>query len=232
MIEFDGVDINSVAPVKIEDIQLSSPTLEPTINGRAIRAGSDFVRMREGTRTVQITFALLEENKETRMQQINLLKAWAKRDKEYILRVDAVPGKHLVAVCTGFPEPSLRQWWESSLNITFTCYDDPFWISDTEKTASCGTEFTVLGDAPPLMRIEHTFSASASNVSYSNGSQSMSFSTIPAGDLVIDLNNQTAVVGNSSVMANYAFTSRFLLPKVGVQTITGTGTIKYRERWL
>lgn len=232
MITFDGVNINTVAPVKIDDIQLSAPSLEPTVNGRAIRAGADFVRMRDGTRTVQVTFALLEEDKETRMAQINALKAWAKRDNEYILRFDSVPGLHLVAVCTAFPEPSLRQWWESSLNITFTCFDDPYWISDTEKTAACGTEFNVLGDAPPLMRIERTLSASASDQSYSNGTQTMTFSAIPAGDMVIDLNNQTATVDNATIMANYSFESHFLIPKTGTQTITGTGTIKYFERWL
>lgn len=232
MICFDGVDILSVAPVKIADINISSVKLEAVAKGRAIVGGSDFVRIHDGNRTVQVTFAILEDDPIKRMAYLNALRRWAKRDAEHMLEVAFVPDAYLEAVCTEFPDPSVRQWWESDLTITFTCFSNPYWTSKAERTIACGTSFFVLGDAPPLMRIEHTFSASASNVTYSNGSQSMTFSTIPAGNLVIDLNSQTAVVGNSSVMANYAFTSRFLIPKVGAQTITGTGTIKFRERWV
>lgn len=59
----------------------------------------------------------------------------------------------------------------------------------------------------------------------------MSFTTIPKGSLVIDLNKQTAAVGNTSIMQYYKLNSAFLLPRTGQQTITGTGTIKWRERW-
>jgi hypothetical protein len=81
------------------------------------------------------------------------------------------------------------------------------------------------------MRIERTLSGSASNQTYGNGSESMTFSTIPAGDLKIDLNRQTATVGSTNIMQYYAFSSSFLLPRTGVQTITGTGTVIWRERW-
>ena len=59
----------------------------------------------------------------------------------------------------------------------------------------------------------------------------MTFSTIPAGDLVIDLNAQTAAVGGSSIMSGYSFASSWLAPRLGAQTITGTGTVYWRERW-
>ena len=80
------------------------------------------------------------------------------------------------------------------------------------------------------MRIERTVSGSAaSNQSYSNSIQTMTFSSIPVGDMVIDLNNQTAAVGTSSIMQYYIPTGSFIIPKTGTQTITGTGTVKYRE---
>ena len=81
------------------------------------------------------------------------------------------------------------------------------------------------------MRIERTLSAAASSQSYSDGTDTMTFSSIPAGNMVIDLNRQTAAVNGSTIMQNYTFGSRFITPKNGTQTITGTGTIKYRERW-
>lgn len=96
---------------------------------------------------------------------------------------------------------------------------------------ACGTSFVALGDALPLMRIEASRVAADSSQTYTNGSQSMSFSTIPAGDMVIDLNKQTAVVGSTNIMQYYTYTSRFIQPRLGTQTITGTGTVKYRERW-
>jgi hypothetical protein len=82
------------------------------------------------------------------------------------------------------------------------------------------------------MRIERTVSGSAaSNQSYSNSAQTMTFSLIPVGDMVIDLNAQTAAVGGTSIMQYYQPSGSFIMPKTGIQTITGTGTVKYRERW-
>jgi hypothetical protein len=133
----------------------------------------------------------------------------------------------------------LRQWWENRLRLVFTCLSNPYWTDKAEKTAQCGTAFTVMGDAPPLMRIERTIGSDISNQTYSLSIpsgiysrmlQTMTFSTIPAGDMVIDLNRQTAAVGGTSIMQYYAPSGSFLIPRAGTQTIIGTGTIKYRER--
>ena len=232
MIVFDGVSLESVAPVKVEDIRVSPIALNPVSRPRAIRFGSDFVRMGGGTRTVAITFAILDDNKLTRHEALMNITKWARSDKEYKLELPTDPNRYLTAVCTSRPEPSTRQWWESKLRLVFTCFDNPYWTSKGEKSVSCGTQFNVLGDAPPLMRIERTVSGSAvTSQSYSNTVQTMTFSTIPVGDMVIDLNNQTAAVGSSSIMEYYQASGSFIIPKVGVQTISGTGTIKYRERF-
>ena len=232
MIVYNGISLDSVAPVKIEDIRVSPIRLNPVVRPRAIRFGSQFVRMGGGERTVAITFALLDRNNINRYQSLMNLSAWARTDAEYRLELPTNPNKYLVAVCTSKPEPSTRQWWESKLRLVFTCYNNPYWTNVYEKSASCGTAFTVLGDAPPLMRIERTVSGSAvSDQSYSDGTNAMTFSTIPVGDMVIDLNDQTAAVGSSSIMQYYQPSGSFIIPKTGVQTITGTGTVKYRERF-
>ena len=232
MISFNGVSLNSVANVKIEDIRVSPIKYNPVARPRAIRGGSDFVRMRDGERTVTITFAVQDMDKISRQGELMGISKWAKTDKEYKLELPTEPNKYLMCVCTAKPEPSTRQWWEAKLRLVFTCFDDPYWISKGEKAVNCGTQFTVIGDAPPLMRIERTVSGSAaSNQSYSNSIQTMTFSTIPVGNMVIDLNNQTAAVGNSSIMSYYAPSGSFIIPKIGTQTISGTGTVKYRERW-
>lgn len=231
MIVFNGVALESVANVKIEDIRVSPIKLQPVVRPRAIRFGSEFVRMGGGERTISITFALLDMDAINRHSALMGISKWAKTDAEYKLELPIEPTKYLQCVCTAKPEPSTRQWWESKLRLVFTCYENPYWTSKGEKSVACGTSFNVLGDAPPLMRIERTLSSSASNQTYSNSVQSMTFSTIPAGNMVIDLNNQTAAVGNSSIMNYYAPSGSFVIPKNGTQTISGTGTIKYRERW-
>lgn len=231
MIVFDGVSLESAAPVRVEDIRVSPIQYNPIARPRAIRWGSEFVRMNGGTRTVTITFAIQEMNRALRHQFLMAISAWAKTDKEYFLELPEDPVRGLFCVCTGKPEPSARQWWEAKLRLTFTCFNNPYWTSKATKSVACGTQFNALGDAPPLMTIENTFGAAASNVTYSNGIESMTFSSIPSGAMVIDLNNETAAVAGASIMANYLPSGSFLVPRTGLQTITGTGTVKFKERW-
>ena len=231
MIFFDGVSLDSVADVRVEDIHVSPIQYNPVTRPRAIQFGADFVRMGGGTRTVSITFAIQDMDKITRNEKLMAVKQWAKSDKEYKLELPQDPNRCLYAVCTAKPDPSLRQWWESKLRLVFTCFSNPYWTAKAQKSVACGTQFVALGDAPPLMRIERTLASSASNQSYSNGIETMTFGTIPAGNMVIDLNAETAVVGTTDIMQYYQPSGSFLIPRKGVQTITGTGTVKYRERW-
>ena len=236
MIVFDGVSLNSIAGVKVKDVQVSPIAYDEVTRPRAIRGGSVFVRSRAGTRTVVITFALIEENDINRQAALLAISQWAKNDKEYRLELPGHPEHFLMAICTGKPEPSLRQWWESKLRLVFTCYDNPYWNAKAEKSVACGAAAFILGDAPPLMRIERTVSGSAvSNQSYSLDGKTITFSTIPVGNAVIDLDNQTAYSVNGSTVTNlmqyYNVNSRFLIPRTGSVNITGTGTVKFRERW-
>lgn len=232
MIVYNGISLNSVAGIKIKDVHVSPIQYDQVARERAIRGGSDFVRNRAGTRTVTITFALLKEDEIERQAALMAISQWAKNDKEYKLELPGHPEHYLMAICTSKPDPSLREWWESSLRIVFTCYENPYWNSIKEKSVACGTTFYVLGDAPPLMRIERTVSGSAAiNQSYALDGRTITFSTIPVGDMTIDLDHQTAVVGSTDIMQYYNVNSKFLIPRTGDITITGTGTVKYRERW-
>jgi phage-related protein len=158
-----------------------------------------------------------------------------------MLELPQDPLRYLQCVCTDKPEPSTRAWWENKLRLTFTCYTNPYWTSKREKSVACGTAFFVLGDAPPLMQIRHTFSAGAGATQYMMTTrkdastivqlQTMRLSQIPVGQMIIDLNEQTVSIGDASIMQYYDPTSEFLIPRIGVQTIQGTGTVYYRERW-
>lgn len=236
MIVFDGVSLNSVAKVDIDDVYVSPVQYDFVARPRAIRSGADFVRSRGGSRTVTITFALLDNNMVSRQKALLAISEWAKDDKEYKLELPGHPEHFLMAVCTGKPGPSLRQWWESSLRLIFTCYDNPFWNAKAEKSVACGTAAFILGDAPPLMRIERTVSGSSvSNQSYTLDGKTITLSTIPVGNMTIDLNKQLAYSVNGStttdLMQYYNMNSKFLIPRTGSVNISGTGTVKYRERW-
>ena len=236
MIVYDGISLNSIAGVKVKDVQVSPIAYDEVTRPRAIRGGSVFVRSRAGTRTVAITFALIEENDINRQSALLAISQWAKNDKEYRLELPGHPEHYLMAICTDKPEPSLRQWWESKLRLVFTCYDNPYWNAKSEKSVTCGTAAYILGDAPPLMRIERTVTGSAaSNQSYSLDGRTMTFSSIPVGNAVIDLDSQSAYSVSGSTETNlmqyYNVNSRFLIPRTGSVNVTGTGTVKYRERW-
>lgn len=224
MIVFDSIDIEQVAKVYIEDIKVSGIQYDSVTRPHSVSAGSVFVRNRPVTRTVTVTFAILKQGRNERQAALDAIRAWAKSDKEYKLELQGHPDHYLMAVCTEKPSPSLRQWWEGKLRLVFTCFSNPYWNDKVEKSVSCGTQFTVIGDAEPLMYIV------ATGTSYSLDGRTMSFSSVPSGS-VIDLNNQTAKNGSTSIMQNYNVTSKWLIPRTGVQTISGSGTVKYRERF-
>ena len=53
MIYFNDVALESVAPVRIEDVRISPIERDVVARARAIEPGSFFVRSRDGTRTVR-----------------------------------------------------------------------------------------------------------------------------------------------------------------------------------
>ena len=232
-VRFNGVLLDEIAPdIRIDDIDVSPIVYNAVASDRPIRFGREFVRNVGATRTVTITFAIQLDDRDAREAQLQAVRDWALTDKEYTLVLPHYTDRHLEAVCTGHPDASYRKWWQNNLRLTYTCFDNPFWTSDTVIEAQCNSEFSVSGSAPPLMTIERRLLSQATNASYVCGSQVMRFSQIPAGNLVIDLNRQTAAVSGVSIMRYFNPTGTFIVPKVGaMQTITGNGRIRIRERW-
>ena len=231
MIVFDGIDLQDIAPVKIEDIRVSPIQLIPVARQK-VGFGQNFVRMDGKQRTVTITFALATEDLNERYQQLQRIAEWAQPYKEKALSLPMFDNRYLECMCVGYPDPSYRQWWESRLTLVFITYANPYWTSDNEIRANCGTQFTVNGSAPPLMRIERRLTSKIANQTYACKGKSMVFDRIPAGSMVIDLNKQTAEVSGASIMQYFTKTSKFIDPSTGNMTITGVGTVVYRERWI
>ena len=233
MIKFGNVELTDIVPVKIEDVVVSPIRLNPVARSRVTKYGEEFIRQHGGTRTITITFALLEMNPDEREQGMLDLRAWAFSEKENALSLPQFTNKHLDCICTQFPDHSYRKWWENKLRLQFTCFDNPYWTSDELIEVQCGTSFSIGGSAQPLMTIERTGTSVLTEQGYATATESMVFSTIPAGNLVIDLNRQTAAIGNTSIMQYYKPSSTWIIPKVGAnQYVNGVGSVKYRERWL
>lgn len=231
MIIFNGVDLETIAPVKIDDIRVG-PIQTTPVSRQRVGFGQDFIRMTGGNRTISIVFALLIQDRDERYQVLEQIKSWCDPYKEHILSLPMYEKKHFDCICTGYPEPSYRQWWESKLRLTFTTFDNPFLTSDDEINATCGVPFAIGGTAPPQIRITRQLSAAVADQVYSANGQIMEFSVLPAGNLTIDLNRQTAEIGSTSIMQNLTPTSQFIKPVTGNIIINGTGTITYRERWV
>jgi phage-related protein len=247
MIVFDGVALEDIAPVRVEDIRVSPVEMNATTRARAIFPGSQFVRMRYGTRTVTVTFAVQVENLLARQAALLAISEWAKSDNAYKLELPHQVDKYLECVCTGKPEPSLRQWWEAKLRLVFTCYDNPFWTSKIEKQVVVNTNFYVFGDAMPLMRIERDVSTAVSATQrYDIGDRYIRLSALPVGKMVLDLNKQTITSTSGStttnivenvIVATSTMKSAFPIPEIGNTRVTantsgsGTSIVYYRERW-
>lgn len=233
MIIYNGVDLTETIPVQIEDIMVSPIQLNPVARYRTIQFGADFIRMGGGSRTVTITFALLEADKTEREKAMQALRDWASIGAEHTLELPEFDNRHLECAVTMLPDHSYRKWYENKLKLQFTCYNNPYWTSNDLVEVPCGTLFSIGGSAQPLMSIERRGSSPLSNQTYSNGNASMTFTTIPAGNLTIDLNRQTAAIGGTSIMRYYTPTSTWIVPAIGAnQRINGVGTIRYRERWV
>ena len=99
MIVYDGISLDSVANVKVEDIRISPIQYDEVTRPRAIRGGSVFIRSRAGIRTVAITFALLDRDPIRRQSALMGISAWAKNDREYRLEVPGQPEFFLMAIC-------------------------------------------------------------------------------------------------------------------------------------
>lgn len=231
MIIFNGVDLENIAPVKIKDIHVGPIQITPNARQR-IGMGQEFVQMIGGNRTVIITFALLTNDLNERFSQLQDIAAWADPFKSHELSLPMYEGeRHLDCICTSYPDPSYRQWWESDLQLVFKTFNNPYWTSDQEIRAQCNVPFSIGGNAPPMIQIQRNLGSMVANQTYACNGKSMFFSKIPAGSMVIDLNAQTAQVSGSSIMQYFGKTSQFIDPVPGNMTITGTGNIIYRERW-
>ena len=235
MVEFNGIEINQVAPVNVLDVVISAAPVNVATLDVPLLVGSKFVRRKIGTRTVTVTFVLMEEDEEARRRYLADIVEWATSDQEQVLKSTPDANGHLMAVCSQYPEQSSKQYWEV-LTLAFTA-SDPRYIENNEHTESASGEISVTKKQAPLFRIEQTISSAISDATWRLGSEFVKLSgQVSPGKLVIDFDRESVTLNGESVAEKVTIDSTFFKLSQGKNKIVcengAGGSAYWRERWI
>lgn len=235
MVEFNGVEINEVAPVNVLDVIVSSPDINLTMLDVPLRAGSQFVRKKIGTRTVTVPFLLMEQDAEKRRRHIENIIAWAGTEQECMLKSTPEPEGFLMAVCSEFPKQSSRDFWEV-LTLVFTAAD-PHYTSCAESVIPASGYFFVGRDRPPRLIIKQTIESEITDATWKFGEKHVRLSgVLMPGELVIDFDRELVTLNGESIAEKVTLDSTFFELKKGANLIEcengAGGTAHLRERWI
>ncbi len=232
MVNFNGVDLTDIAPAEIGYVEIQNPKIDTTSVDRPQRNGSYFVRRRVKERKIVVTFTLFDDSMEQRDRYAAAVRAWCSTNAPAPLYLPHHDGEYLMAVCTDVPDFNTLERWET-LKMTFTAFD-PEWISGAEMAAACGAPFLVGGSEPPLIQLKHTVIETLDGISWTLD-ELHTFSlagAVTPGEIIVDFNRKTITLDGLSVMDQFPLTQDIpdILP--GVHTITGSGKLCWRERWI
>lgn len=235
MVEFNGIEINEVAPVNVLDVVISAAPVNVAMLDVPLAVGSKFVRRKIGTRTVTVTFVLMEEDEEARRGYIADIVDWATSDREQVLKSTPDANGHLMAVCSQYPEQSSKQYWEV-LTLEFTA-SDPRYVENNEHTASATSKITVQKKQSPLFRIEQNISSAISSPTWRLGSEFVKLEgQVSPGNLVIDFERESVTLNGESIAEKVTIDSTFFKLVKGENQIAcengAGGAVHWRERWI
>ena len=236
MVRFNEVDLESIGKeIRIIDVNVSAPSILPTIINPDLIDGALFSRSNYGERTVTVTFVIMTDDKARRSELFRELYLWADIKSTHSLVVPQEPDGYLDAVCTSLPDASSASYWDQ-LELVFTAYD-PYFHSFNENQSVIGSDFTITRHDCLDWRIEFSVPNQIQYPAWRhNSGKEIAFSTMQAGDLVIDSKTQTAYIDDLSALPNLMLGSRFFTLPNGnnrIIPINGAGGyITWRERWL
>lgn len=235
MVEFDGVELCDVAPVRVMDVFVSSPSVEVTALDVPLRAGAHFVRRKLGMRTVTATFVLLEPDEEKRRRYLADIVAWASSERECRLRSTPELEGYLMAVCSQYPDQSSREFWEV-LTLVFTAVD-PRYTGCAENVCPVSGRICVTRHEQPALVIRQTVDRPLSSPAWRLGDDCVRLSgQVLPGELTIDFDCQSVMLNGDSIAGQVTIESTFFSLQRGANQIiceNGAGGVAYwRERWI
>lgn len=235
MFEFDGVEMNEVAPVNVLDVIVSSPPVNVTTLDIPLRAGAKFVRSKIGMRMVTVPFLLMEDDEEKRRTHIADIIEWATTEHECALLSTPESEGYLMAVCSQYPNQSSRDFWEV-LTIVFTA-SEPRYTACAENINPAGSYMFVTHKEPPQLTIKQTIDVSITDPVWRLGSEYVKISgAVTPGELVIDFDKESVTLNGQSISEQVTIDSTFFSLKKGANLIeceNGAGGVAHwRERWI
>lgn len=234
MVEFDGVELNDIAPVNVLDVIVSAPPVELVTQNIPLMDGARFVRRKRGMRTVTVPFVLMEQDEEVRRGHITDIISWASKGELCKLRGTPEPCGHLMAVCTQYPDQKSREFWEV-LSLVFTALD-PRYIGCAEYAQDIAEPVYISREDEPMVRIEQQVESTLTNPTWKLNDAYIKLTSVSPGVLVIDLDRQTATLNGESLGENVTLDSTFFQLQRGENQIECSngagGVVRFRERWV
>ena len=123
----------------IQDIREEAPKLRTSTLALPAE-GQRLLRQQRESLTVQVIFAIHEEDPIRRREVLQTVLAWAARGG--VLTTTDRPGQRLSVLCTALPAMAAEDW-TAPLTLSFTSERTPYWEADEEAIVS-GSEVLTL----------------------------------------------------------------------------------------
>ena len=236
MVVFNGVSLESKAPVSLIDITEQAPEVQVVQQENAARGGAHFARRSYGTRAITLTLALPCRDMAQRAAHIRSIVAWATSEAPKRLELPQYEGLYLNALCTSLPGVSAKNWWDT-FEMEFTALDPAFYDGQ-EHSAALGEACVIGGTTNAKLwltqRIETAITHPRWQLSPTHFIELAG--EIAPGELLIDFDERFVTLGGVSLMQKVSLASRFFSWMPGERSVTGTsgaaGMLHWQERWL
>lgn len=205
----DRIPLSTLHPqILITDIGYTVANYKRQTQAVANRNGLILVNARQETSKVTIAFELRLYRAAERQVVLQKIQQWARGS---VLETSDREGQQLHVVCDGFPTIGSVSKWNSSMTISFTAYEQPFWENKTPSIfADDGTEITgnlfVPGNAgETYVEAEITPSEAITGLVISVGSTSIELESLNTAEKITigydAYGNQYIKAGTTSILS-------------------------------
>jgi hypothetical protein len=133
----NGQGLHDIDPhIVVMDVQESEPKLTVSTTANVKSDGMHITNTARESLQVQVTIEAHEYSMERRARLLQKVQAWA---RDGSLTVGYRPGQRLECICTSLPALGSAWKWTSSIQMVFTAYVIPYWISDDMQWAHIDT---------------------------------------------------------------------------------------------
>ena len=247
----DGVQLSSIGPILIQDVNEPSPDMEITYTARSQRNGQDIQNRRRKALRVTLQTALREIfDLSKRTQALQAMGGWAQGN---ILELSNHPDQRLHVICKSEPALGNVRQYTTEIPIEFEASVIPFWEEKYPSTASgsgaSGSLSMLIPGTAPEVPVEITFtpgstiSALTVTVACGGVTRQIALSGMSVSGAIVfgrDDQDRLTIKSGSTSLLRYrsAASADDLLIPAGKATISwsasasGSISVSARGRWL